>query len=330
MHSLPSALLAEIERRAAGEPLAKMQARAAAVSDHYRGRKNSQGVIRDDRDAAAYALMRLPGTYAACAHALAEVHRLLPASTPSSLWDIGCGPGAAALAAHMTFPQIKSVRLTDRLPPFLDLAGTLVSMANPMAKVARDQADLSRIAECKHAAVDMAMINYVLTELEPTLAEALVQTAWQSASQMLVLVEPGTPAGFLQIARMRQKLIAAGACIVAPCTHALTCPREAKAVGVAPVWCRFVERLPRSSLHRRIKQGTHGYEDESFAYLVASRIPARISGGRVIGPVERSKVELSAPMCIEGAEKRFSVATRDKEKTSQFKRLSWGDQVENP
>jgi ribosomal protein RSM22 (predicted rRNA methylase) len=327
---LPSAVLAEIERQAAGEPLAKLRARATAVSDHYRGRNNSQGVIRDDCDAAAYALMRLPGTYAACSHALAEAHRLLPFGTPTSLWDIGCGPGAATIAAQTIYPEIKRIKLTDRLQPFLHLAGTLVSMGAPAAKIEKDQIDLSHVAEGKHAAVDLAMISYVLTELEPKLAEALVLNAWQSVSQIMVLVEPGTPAGFLQIARMRQQLIAAGANIVAPCTHAHACPREATAAGAAPVWCRFVERLPRSSLHRRIKQGTHGYEDESFAYLVATRIPASISGGRVIGPVERSKVELSAPVCIEGAEKRFKVATRDKQKTNQFKRLSWGDQVENP
>jgi ribosomal protein RSM22 (predicted rRNA methylase) len=327
---LPAAVLAEIERLTANAPLASLQARATAVSAHYRKSGNSAGIIRNEQDAAAYALMRLPGTYAACRFVMAEVQRLMPDFAPHSLWDIGCGPGAASLASIGVYPAITSLRLTDRLKPFLTLAQRLLALSAPEAHLDLHQADLGQITSADPGQMDVTMISYVLTELDPVLAETLVRVAWTASTNMMVLVEPGTPIGFQTIARMRQMLIGSGAHILAPCTHHLACPREQSAAATPPRWCRFVERLPRSSLHRRVKQGAHGYEDESFAYLVATRRDMAVRGGRVIGPVERNKAGLVAPLCIAGEERAFSVASRDKQKMSQFKRLDWGDQVENP
>jgi ribosomal protein RSM22 (predicted rRNA methylase) len=54
--------------------------------------------------------------------------------------------------------------------------------------------------------------------------------------------------------------------VVAPCPHGAPCPL---ATAGPPDWCHFAVRVNRSSLHRRVKGATLGYEDEKFAYVAA-------------------------------------------------------------
>ena len=85
---------------------------------------------------------------------------------------------------------------------------------------------------------------------------------------MLIAVEPGNPAGWSRILQVRERLIALGAHIAAPCPHAFACP------VVAPDWCHS-RRVARSRMHRRIKFADVPWEDEKFIYLAASREPER-------------------------------------------------------
>ena len=85
----------------------------------------------------------------------------------------------------------------------------------------------------------------------------------------MVLVEPGTPDGYLRVREARDQLVAAGLQILAPCPHSDACPIEPGAD-----WCHFAARVSRSSLHRQVKGGSLGYEDEKFAYVAATRFPA--------------------------------------------------------
>ncbi len=108
---------------------------------------------------------------------------------------------------------------------------------------------------------ELAILSYVLNELSNP--EALIEKCWNQTS-LLVIVEPGTPKNFQMIRKIRQKLIDLGAHIAAPCPHALNCPNN---------WCHFSARLERSRLHRLLKEGTLGHEDEKFSYLIAAKTP---------------------------------------------------------
>jgi len=66
---------------------------------------------------------------------------------------------------------------------------------------------------------------------------------------MLLIVEPGTPAGYKNITEARRVLVESGAHIAAPCTHENTCPMEGND------WCHFTCRISRSRLHRLMKGG---------------------------------------------------------------------------
>jgi ribosomal protein RSM22 (predicted rRNA methylase) len=72
---LPGPLRAALDRALEGVPRKGLAERAARTSQAYRAGQPSSGVIRDTDDALAYALTRLPATYAACATVLAEAAR---------------------------------------------------------------------------------------------------------------------------------------------------------------------------------------------------------------------------------------------------------------
>ena len=98
---------------------------------------------------------------------------------------------------------------------------------------------------------------------------------WAKTRDTLLIVEPGTPAGYRRIIALREQLIASGAHVAAPCPHDGKCPLT------APDWCHFTQRLPRSRAHRQIKGAELPFEDEKFIYVALTRAPlARASRPR--------------------------------------------------
>ena len=113
---------------------------------------------------------------------------------------------------------------------------------------------------------ELAVISYALGEVPAAERESVLRKAWSATTALLVVVEPGTTRGFGVVNAARSWLIAKGAKLLAPCPHCNTCPMAA-----AGDWCHFAERVERTQLHRRLKGGELGYEDEKFSYVVASR-----------------------------------------------------------
>lgn len=105
---LPASLRAALDRALDGVSRKALAARAARASAAYRAGHGSASVIREPDDALAYALARLPATYAACAAVFAEVARLAPGFSPRRLLDAGAGPGAASWAAFGAWPGLPS------------------------------------------------------------------------------------------------------------------------------------------------------------------------------------------------------------------------------
>ena len=150
----------------------------------------------------------------------------------------------------------------------------------------------------------------------------MVQAALRKARQALVLVEPGTPAGFERIRMARTALIGLGARLVAPCPHGHACPI------VAPDWCHFSVRLPRSRDHRLTKQAERSFEDEKFSYLAVSRtlVPAR-SGPRIISPPRIGKADVTLRFCDQPGIAERRIPRQDKLNYKAAKKLGWGEIV---
>src|SRR5260221_2172531 len=174
----------------------EVASRAEKLSALYRSGRVSAAAIGSRLEAIAYVVSRMPATFAAIAAAIREVRLAAPSFAPSSLVDVGAGPGTASWAAVEAWPAIGRVAMIDASPHFLDLAGELASASilPALAEAARIRADATREARLP-ASADLVVAAYTLAELRPSSIDRLLATLWEAALGVLVLVEPGTPAG---------------------------------------------------------------------------------------------------------------------------------------
>src|SRR5436190_14932040 len=123
---LPAELKAALDGRLRGFSRSDAVTRAASISKTYRDGGGS-GAIRSETDALAYALARMPATYAAVTASLNALCEIRPDFAPASLLDVGAGPGTAAWAAAQAFPSLQGFMLMDANDVLRTLALDLVS-----------------------------------------------------------------------------------------------------------------------------------------------------------------------------------------------------------
>ena len=109
---LPAELKAALDAKLHGLSRNDAAERAALISQTYRDGGNS-GAIRTETDALAYALARMPATYAAVTASLNALREIRPDFAPASLLDVGAGPGTATWAAAEAFSSLTDFTLLD-------------------------------------------------------------------------------------------------------------------------------------------------------------------------------------------------------------------------
>lgn len=310
--TLPPELAAALERALTGVPRKGLAAAAQKMSAGYRQGDTSRGIVTAE-DALAYAVARMPATYAACAAVFERVAERMPDFAPSSLLDVGAGTGAASWAARTAWPDVAAITMLDHNPALRALARKLVDEGE-LAGVEIAQGDLST----KDVGADLVVASYVLAELPEEKAASVAIDLWQQAGGVLALIEPGTPQGFARIRAARAALIEAGAQVAAPCTHDNACPMT------GDDWCHFSQRLPRSRDHMLLKDADVPFEDERYAYVVVTRETVA-SGARILAPPLESKPGLTFKLCDAMGLRSAFVAVRDKSEYRRVRKLGWGD-----
>ena len=317
--ALPAELKAALDRKLEGFSRSDAAQRSQKISTTYRAGGGS-GTIKSEADALAYALARMPATYAAVAASLNALAEIVLALAPETLLDVGAGPGTASWAAAEAFPSLHDFTL-------LDANATLSRLALDLAR------DSSRLAECRYvpgdasgnlaevSQADLVIASYVMGELSEADQRKLTDAMLAKARHALVVIEPGTPAGYARLLALRQQLIAAGAHVAAPCPHERPCPLN------APDWCHFSQRLPRSQAHRQIKGADVPFEDERFIYVALIRTPPASRAARVLAPPDVGKAGIAAKLCTETGVELAKVPRRDKAAYASARRWRWGDAV---
>jgi ribosomal protein RSM22 (predicted rRNA methylase) len=284
---LPSLLRRNIDRALSGVGLVDLAAAAAALSQRYRDEHHDNKL--NERDALAYLAVRLPATYAAVRASFAAVALARPDFEPNTALDVGAGPGTALWAAADCWPDLADALLIEASPIFR-ACGEELAVEADLPRVSWRLADVSAEAiDCTPR--DLVSLGYVLNELAPAVRESVLQRLWDVTADTLVIVEPGTPAGWERILAARRQLIEAGAHVLAPCPHAFTCPLQ------APDWCHFAERVARSRLHRLAKEADVPWEDEKFSYVALSRRPAAAAAARVIARPRKGSGRITLKLC---------------------------------
>jgi ribosomal protein RSM22 (predicted rRNA methylase) len=316
---LPAELKAALDTRLRGFSRNDAADRAASISKTYRDGGGS-GAIASEADALAYALVRMPATYAAMTASLNALCEIRPDFAPKSLLDIGAGPGTASWAASEAFSSLQDFALLDANDALRRLALDLAGGSTRLRQISYQRGE-ARTGLAKMEAADLVVASYMIGELGEAERRALAELMWTKTRDTLLIVEPGTPAGYARIIALRAQLIAAGAHVAAPCPHDGLCPLQ------APDWCHFTQRLPRSQAHRQIKSADLPYEDEKFAYLALTRSLAAARPARVLAQPVVTKVEVTAKLCTPQGLVIAKLPHRIKADYARARRWRWGDAV---
>jgi ribosomal protein RSM22 (predicted rRNA methylase) len=316
---LPAELNAALNAKLQGLSRTEAATRAALISRTYRDGGGS-GAIRTEADALAYALARMPATYAAVTASLNALREVRTDFAPKSLLDVGAGPGTATWAAAEAFASLDSFALVDANRALQALALDLAGGSMRLREIQYQHGN-ARAALADSEPADLVVASYVIAEISDAEQASLAELMWTKTRDTLLVVEPGTPAGYARIIALRDRLIAAGAHVIAPCPHDRACPLH------APDWCHFTQRLSRSRAHKQIKGVELPYEDEKFSYVALTRAPAAGHPARVLAQPVVGKVEVVAKLCTPDGLVLAKVPRRAKADYAAARRWRWGDAV---
>lgn len=323
---LPAGLRLAIDLALEGVSRNALSERAARISDLYRTGAASSLAIRDEADALAYAVTRLPATYAAVRNALTHLEERCPTFHPHTMLDLGAGPGTASWAAVEAWPQIETITQIDSNATLLRLGKAFSdSAAAPAIRSSKQNTANFARGTAIDSTADLIIASYTLAELDPAQIASLLTDAWRQCTGAIVVVEPGTPDGYKRILHARNLLLAHQARIAVPCPHQLACPLT------APDWCHFVQRVFRSRDHMLVKSAELPFEDEKFSYLVAVRehIFRSSEKGRILAQPDGGKAAVTIKLCKpDGTAGHVSIARRDKELFKQARKKDWGDEFQ--
>ncbi|MGD6751612.1 small ribosomal subunit Rsm22 family protein [Streptomyces sp. BH105] len=287
---------------------------------NYRGTTPTDApILRERADVVAYAAYRMPATFEAVRSAL-DALDAASGWSPASHLDIGGGTGAAVWAARDVWPGERTTTVVDWSQPALDLGRELAAAQGDSADSVRWER--GRIGAHDAPEADLVTVSYVLKELTEADRTTVVDAAAAAATGAVVIIEPGTPDGYARVIEARDRLIAAGFHIAAPCPHSAACP-----IVPGTDWCHFSARVARSSLHRQVKGGSLAYEDEKFAYVAATRFRPTPAPSRIVRRPQTRKGQVLLDLCeAEGGLRRITVTKKHGEAYKTARNVQWGDE----
>ncbi|SED74608.1 Ribosomal protein RSM22 (predicted rRNA methylase) [Amycolatopsis tolypomycina] len=322
MAVLPDDLSSALDDELARHPVARLTQSVDRLSARYRqGDAATSPILTSEADVAAYAGYRMPATYAAVHAVLAEAASRAPRFEPRTQIDVGGGTGAAVWAAADVWPSLGKCTVLEQVAGAIGLGKRLAAGSGRAA--VRDAEWRRGLVDPASPApdADLVTLSYVLGELPDASRPDVVR--WLAAKAGAVaLIEPGTPAGYERIRAARAQLVELGLHVVAPCPHDAACP-----IVPGQDWCHFAARLPRSGLHRKLKAGTLGFEDEKFAYVVATRGTPERPDARIIRHPKKHKGWVALDLCTasEGLKPAVAVSKKQGPRYRAARDAEWGD-----
>ena len=251
---LPPLLREGVDRILEGISVGDIRNAAERLSGRYRGEvRDGRFHLSDNLATSAYLATRLPATYAAIRASLSAVAEIRQEWEPQTLLDIGSGPGSVFWAAVDQWPSIERATMIEGCDPIRRVGEQLAQRAEAATDGLDRRRYSARTADARRRGPGAPVL--CAGRARAGCHRASDRTAVAASRDVLLVVEPGTPAGWQRILLVRDRLIALGAHIVAPCTHAERCPaRRAGLVSfLAP--CRTLAPAPARQGRRRAMGG---------------------------------------------------------------------------
>jgi len=155
-----------------------------------------------------------------------------PPATVDRVLDWGCGSGVAGRRVLQAFPRLRVLELHDRSPVAVQFAARSARAAFHDVAV-----QVTNGATTAHGA--LLVLSHVCNELDLRAEARLLSTVATAAA--VLWIEPGTHAVARRLQGFREHLKPAFD-IIAPCTHAASCPLLAK--GHERDWCHHFAEPP--------------------------------------------------------------------------------------
>ncbi len=314
---LPIELQQAIESLAEGYRLKELKSARESISEDYRQGVSSRQGFRDPDQLFSYLITRMPATFGACVEVFREIALRIPEFQPSTLLDLGAGPGTASWAALDVFPSLTKLSLIEREADAIEMGKKLAAKSGVSLWENADWCKAALQDPFPDSKADMAVLSYVFAETaDLTIIDRLLETD----IPIIVVIEPGTPKGFERIRSIRQHVIDRGVNIIAPCPHKKACPMS------GTDWCHFSARIERTRLHRLLKEGTLGHEDEKYSYVVFSKQKAGIPfKGRVVRNPQKGSGFVRLALCADTGElKQETISRSNKEFYKAARDAEWG------
>jgi len=298
---------------------------------YMQGLNPLQPNIQKPMDCIAYLALRFPATYAQIVSALSHLAERLPAWRPTSVLELGCGPGTGIWAAKTVWPGITKATGVDQEQLFLSLAEEI----HYGSKMAIDSTWVkSTILKWLHTedktTYDLIIVANVLNELTDEERDLLLQKISAHSSGVVLLLEPGTAVG--------NTLIQRTATAISETQHLLAPYVNNSLVSSEDYWIHFSQRFQRPEFQRRIRQSMResplmasDWEDAKYCYVAWGKVPKEKSvWGQCIGNVEKRKGLLTIPVLTAEGVVSARVLKRNKDEYNYVKSIRWGEILETP
>lgn len=314
---IPEELKENINKLLKENQIHKILEDAQIVSNRYRNNDGrGKKLLTKESEAVSYVISRMPATYAAVSSVLEQTLNNYNEDITSVI-DVGAGTGAVVWAVN-DVATINAIKCFEREESMINIGKKLMENTD-LNDVRWEKFDILQ-DEIQEKA-DLVITSYMINELPKGDREKAVEKLWNATNKLLVIIEPGTPAGFANILEIRRNLLKAGGHIVAPCCCLHECPIP------KDDWCAFYARVARSSVHRQAKSGTLGYEDEKFSYIAFSKVPVDNSGERILRHPQINSGYVNVKVCSANGIEEKTYSKKDKEIYKKVRKMDAGQKL---
>ncbi|MBA3723331.1 MAG: hypothetical protein H0W89_00360 [Candidatus Levybacteria bacterium] len=291
---------------------------------------NHKSYFQDFESTVAYLALRVPATYAQSYATIANVHELVPSWQPKTILDIGSGPGTAIWAASEIWPSLTDATAIEQHNSLVSLGKQIATTAELSIATTWLRQDIREGIDEDDTTYDVVIIANVLNELSTTAADKLIGQALNKTSGVLVIVEPGTPAGSVIVQNAAKKLGKAGN-LLAPYINNTFFNDD-------NYYLHFSQKFIRPEFQRRLRQQMResslmasDWEDAKYTYTIISKLAPEITPwGRCVGPIQVQKGFLEIPVLTKDGIEKIKVMKRYREQYNSAKNVKWGDVVSLP
>ena len=315
---IPDILENAIEEKLNHVKLTELKQYASQLSEKYMYQKRTgDTLLNTEIEALAYSIMRMPATYGAVYTALKHTLERMDGNIQSVV-DIGAGTGAATWAISELL-DTKDIQCFEREQVMLELGKSFMSQNPHLKDVSWKYMDI--VEDDLDVKADLVVTSYMLNEIKPEERENVINKLMKSSNYIILIIEPGTPAGFKNIREVQKIAIENGFHIIAPCTFQGVCSLPDRD------WCHSIVRMERTKVHKLLKSADLPYEDEKFSYIAISKEKYDNSGIRILRHPMIEKGKITLKVCHNGEIEDMIVTKKDKELFKMVKKKKCGDMI---